>query len=154
MRTASTRWRGARIVGTALKVLAWIILVLGIAAIVFALVRLNMGGRPHAVLQGGGPLGGYPRAARLRGLGIAAAIARFLAVIVAFLLLYGAGAALQMLATIADNTQPGNPAAPMTPAAPGPSMPAYPPTPPSNLTPGPAQLPSAGSDAPTYPSQQ
>lgn len=148
MRAATTHWRGARIVGTLLKVLAWIVLVVGIVVTIFILVRGGVSLGPHAVLRGGGPGGGPIRVARLRGLGIAAAVARLIAVIVAFLLLYGAGAALQMLATIADNTQPGAPGITATPRTP------YPPAPQSGVTPGPAQLPPAGSDDPTYPPRQ
>lgn len=153
MPATPTRWRGARIVGAALKVLAWIVLVVGIIAVIFTFIRFGVGFRAHGPLPGGGfGAGGFPRAARLSGLGIVAAIGRLFAIALAFLLLYGAGVALQMLATIADNSQrmasgtstPGAAPSPFTP------YPAAPPTPPS-VTPGPSQRPSAGADDPTYP---
>lgn len=91
------RFTALRIIGTVLKVLAWVILVFGvIGAILMLLAGLGLGGQQE--LPGLGRTGG------LLG-GLAMFLAVLISAIVAFLFYYAAGEAVYLLLAIEENTR-------------------------------------------------
>ncbi len=131
------RFRALRVIGTIYKVLAWIVLVLGILSAVGVLVFGVLGG-----MQAGGAFG--ERGGVLQGLaagglgGLGGAIVILLLTLLYFLVLYATGEAIYLALAVEENTREAalllremrqGPVAPAQAPAPAAPPPTPPPTP-------------------------
>ena len=101
------RFRALRIVGSVLKIIAWIVLILGVLGGLVAIVAGMAGGLAGGYRNSPAPNNMFPGVPGLGGVvgGLFFALASVVSGLLSFLFLYGAGEAVYLALAIEENTR-------------------------------------------------